>query len=665
MTPHKQAADYAAIAVAPVLIFLMISSLATFLMLILYSGGFSQRVSWTLLCFTMGAVAVARLAIERDRSYSLGYAAALGLVTFIVMLRFVDSPIFCAFILVVICYLADVIVRDCTLIDDSVDSSGQGLIDSGTLFVRKQIEASSTSDDALGKQTQSRPPQQKRRRKAAHQPGRTVMYFAMGALPLFGLGQFFLRNDADTWARAQSMLAIYLFASLSLLVTTSFLGLRRYLRQRDTEMPADVTVAWLAGGLALIAAVLIIAYLAPLPGKAIASIGVPEFLDSPAGNLASRFGWGSEGAEQSDPDASTTMDDPNQSDKEVHSMAAREGAAPGDVGDGNRQDGPAGKQSGGKKKSGGAGDQQESGPSQSKSDGDQQQSGKNGQPSGGQQQDSESSSQSSENSQQTDSSQQTGTQRDGETGEQAKQSQDDSGSSDSEGRDSEGRDSENQETSGENDENDENQRSRGGEQSEGTDLTSPDDGESSDGESSNSSRSGASDAASRGGQTLGSTFSMIATLIKFLIFLALCIVVGTFAWLHRHAFVQWWNQLFGSESEPIEASVEPLLRSTPDLPARPFSSFRNPIGKESDRRRVVVITFQAFDAWAREHGIPRGQDETPAEFLRRFRKTMPQMSAPVSTLVDAYNRIVYGRGAATKHDAAAAEQVWHAMRSQL
>ena len=53
MFTPKTAADYAAIAVAPLLIFLMISSLANFLVLILYRGGFPERVSWTLLMFTL------------------------------------------------------------------------------------------------------------------------------------------------------------------------------------------------------------------------------------------------------------------------------------------------------------------------------------------------------------------------------------------------------------------------------------------------------------------------------------------------------------------------------------------------------------------------------------------------------------------------------------
>ena len=275
MQSRKTAADYAAIAVAPILIFLMISSLANFLILVLYRGGFQSRLSWTVMCFTLGIVAVARIAIERDRVYSYGYAAALGLATLLVMSQLVDSLVFCIFILVVVGYLADLIVRDCTLIDDDVDASGEGLIDSGHLFVKKQIQESTVEQD--GSETKSEPSGRK-----TSQPGRTVMYLALGALPLFGLGQFFLRNNNASWASAKYLLAFYLFASLSLLVTTSFVGLRRYLRQRKVEMPADVTIAWLSAGLVLIAAVLTIAYFAPMPGRALAAFDLPKTFDSPA-----------------------------------------------------------------------------------------------------------------------------------------------------------------------------------------------------------------------------------------------------------------------------------------------------------------------------------------------------------------------------------------------
>ena len=72
------------------------------------------------------------------------------------------------------------------------------------------------------------------------------MYLALAALPLFGIGQLFLRDDPATWQRAQRLLAFYLFSALSLLVTTSFLGLRRYLRQRKAEMPNEVSIGWIS-----------------------------------------------------------------------------------------------------------------------------------------------------------------------------------------------------------------------------------------------------------------------------------------------------------------------------------------------------------------------------------------------------------------------------------
>ena len=264
----------------------MISSLANFLILVLYRGGFQSRLSWTVMCFTMGIVAVARIAIERDRVYSYGYAAALGLATLLVMSRLVDSLLFCIFILFVVGYLADLIVRDCTLIDDDVDASGEGLIDSGHLFLKKQIEISASEGHRAEMQTGEPEGKVSKPRGKVSQPGRTVMYLAMAALPLFGLGQFFLRNDSASWASAKYLLAFYLFASLSLLVTTSFVGLRRYLRQRKVDMPTDVSVAWLSAGVALIAVVLLLAYFAPMPGRALASFEFPKLFDSP-GNTSS------------------------------------------------------------------------------------------------------------------------------------------------------------------------------------------------------------------------------------------------------------------------------------------------------------------------------------------------------------------------------------------
>ncbi|MCA9140774.1 MAG: hypothetical protein KDB00_28570, partial [Planctomycetales bacterium] len=305
MANRPQAADYAAIGVGPVLIFLMISSLANFFVSLFYQGNYSDRVFYLILMYTMGSVALARLVIEENRAYSAGYAIALGAAMLFVMSGFLGSLIFTLGLVLLIGYLADRIVHDCTVIDESVDASGEGLIDRGfdemTGLSGKRHGAAGGEDAPLS--------EKERRRKKSHQPGRTVFLLALAALPLFGLGQFMLRNSPQVWARAQLMLGLYLFSSLSLLVTTSFLNLRRYLRQRDVDMPGDVTVAWLAGGVTLIAALLMLAFLAPMPGTALANISLPQFLKSDE-MTASSMGWGNEGADvsESDSDAETNGD---------------------------------------------------------------------------------------------------------------------------------------------------------------------------------------------------------------------------------------------------------------------------------------------------------------------------------------------------------------------
>ncbi len=94
-----------------------------------------------------------------------------------------------------------------------------------------------------------------------------MVYFSLAALPLFGIGQVLLPADAAGSRRlGLAFLVLYMAAALGLLVTTSFLGLRRYLRQRYLRMPPVVALAWLqlGGGVAFI--ILAGALFLPRPG---------------------------------------------------------------------------------------------------------------------------------------------------------------------------------------------------------------------------------------------------------------------------------------------------------------------------------------------------------------------------------------------------------------
>ena len=55
-------------------------------------------------------------------------------------------------------------------------------------------------------------------------------------------------------------------------------------------------------------------------------------------------------------------------------------------------------------------------------------------------------------------------------------------------------------------------------------------------------------------------------------------------------------------------------------------------------------------------------EESKQQFVRRVGKTIPGIGGTVAEVVNAYNRIVYGRGKATQKDVAAAGTLWNAMQ---
>ncbi|KLU06175.1 hypothetical protein RISK_002026 [Rhodopirellula islandica] len=673
---HHTAADYAAIAIAPVLIFVMLFSLASFLCIVLYSGGYSGALVWTMLMYTMGATAVARITIEHDRQYSSLYAIALGVATVFVLIRYVGDPIFSIGIVWVVGYLADKIVHDCTIVDDAVDSSGQGLVDSGLSFLKLRRQqkqqtdvlpsnAATDANDASAI-SQSNSKRSAKNPAAGHQPGRTVLWLALGALPLFGLGQFFLGGDSKTWNLARILLTLYLFSALSLLVVTSFLNLRRYLRQRQTEMPLDATVAWLAGGIVIIGVILMIAYIAPLPGKAVASLKAPEFLTNRSPLSASEYGWGDEGAEISDEnDAKSSETSPDGSPSGETKPGAKAGGQKG-----NREDGPAGSDPGGKKQGKGqdpgsdqpaGGEKNESSKSPSPAANDSKNSGtppqsEPGQPgpkSGdqGKAPPNQSPPSPSESSSKTDPPNQS----------QSKTSE--SNAADAANDDSQSGEPEN--SSSDTDAAEESQSPDSQEQEPQTSEQSKSNSESPSDDTPNQNTGNQQEPLSARTKpppdrspSLGGVFSTMAGMLKWVIFLALFAFIAFFVVRNLDAILAWWDNLFADENREPSAP-KPIEKKSlePDSPPRPFASFRNPAG-DPDPRRVVVVTFQALEAWCREQGVERSPDETPSEFVRRVAVQFPTLGQSAVQVVDAYNRIVYGRAAALQDDVEAANSVW-------
>ncbi|HJT34461.1 MAG TPA: hypothetical protein VJ783_20685, partial [Pirellulales bacterium] len=295
--PQMTSIDYVVIALSPLLIMLLVGSLCFFLLAIGYHGQFAPRMNWIMFWFVVAIVGIARISMEegaeRASLYGLGLCAAVGLA----VAKFVDNPWIAWGLMALAWWCAHQLTWDCTLIDDEQDASGEGLLQiagldegseaddqvapglvpgrsgrepatrAGTTTEVPASRTEATSVPASGLTAVWRrllgDPDERRR---PHAPGLWVVYFSMAALPLFGLGQAFVpASDAARRRYVFWLLIGYVASAMGLLLTTSFLGLRRYLRQRKLEMPLTMTGTWLGAGAVLILVLILAAMLVPRP----------------------------------------------------------------------------------------------------------------------------------------------------------------------------------------------------------------------------------------------------------------------------------------------------------------------------------------------------------------------------------------------------------------
>ena len=94
MNPHRPSrtfADYAAVAVCPVLIMLAVGSLVFFLVEIGYAGSQLGKLRWTLFWFVLAMVLVSRIAIEKGSDYAGVYGVGLAAATAFMLSQYVGN----------------------------------------------------------------------------------------------------------------------------------------------------------------------------------------------------------------------------------------------------------------------------------------------------------------------------------------------------------------------------------------------------------------------------------------------------------------------------------------------------------------------------------------------------------------------------------------------
>jgi hypothetical protein len=630
-------------AISPVLIMALVGSLVFFLVEVLYVGQYPDHLLWGLFFFVFAAVLIARISIQSPAKARV-YALLLAVPVWLTLQFYVEYPegpladfrwAINVGLIAVIWWCAHRLTWDCTFIDEDADVSGTGLLQAAGLEKpageEGTAEGEKPDEAALGWWGRYRRYREQRRKK--HTPGVWVVYFSLAALPLFGLGQSLIPVEEEGRRRYVFwLMVVYVGSGLGLLLTTTFLGLRHYLRQRQVRMPAAMTGAWLTMGGVLVAALLAVGALLPRPRAEYPLVELPG-LGSPQ-RQASRWAVkdGSPGEGEGRPSSQAPRGD-QKNDAESGNQ--------GKPGDGQGQGREGGQKSGsgarGEKNGPNSGDRQgNQGGSQGNTQGRQGEGQQNGQQGSGQ----------------------------GQRGEQGKNS---------------GKPGESQDKRGPGQQQDGNAGRRQGEPRQGQS------GNQASGQARPPDEAGQPPEERPSGSALGSLLALLAALapvLKWIVFAAFVLVVaflvlrGVLQFLANFTnwardllktLRSWWEGLFGwlGRREGQEKEAEEEVVHAP--PPRPFASYSNPFRDGSADRlgpeKLVRYAFEALQAWAWERHLGRRPDETPLEFAERVGMEVPGLEADAARLAALYARVLYARGPLPANARAVVEQFWQRLEA--
>jgi hypothetical protein len=617
---NQTLADYVALAISPALIMGLVASLVYFLINVLYAGEFVERLRWILFFFVFGAVLIARMTMRDDTSSrAVLYGVPLGFLTWLGMQLFVEYPegtgvrpiasVINAGLIGLVWWCAHRLTWDCTNIDEETDVDAQGLLQATGL--EDKPETATPAEEEKPKEPETmwqRWQRYREERKKKRTLGVWVVYFSLAALPLFGLGQALIpAEDAERRQSSFWLMIAYVGCGLGLLLTTCFLSLRRYLRQRRLQMPAAMTGTWLTVGGMLIAGLLIAGAVLPRP-EAEYSVFTLSPSKSPKRD-ASKYAVKNDkpGQNQGKPGADDT--EPGNK-KDTPDSGGNKGQQKGQKGDatGQGKDG-----SGGEK-----GKSSNNGKTQGKQSGNSQNSQK--------------------------SEQNKGNPKSG-NDQQGAKDKDNKSQGDSENKDGE----------------------KNKEQKSGKD--SSDNSASKSNSSSKSSASALKDMVSKVAPVLKwIVFGILAAAVLFFVLRSGLQFLANFSdWARRllEAWRNFWANLFGGRKREKEQEQE-IEHEEEKLRERPFASFSNPfMGRRSDMALPILIryTFAATQAWARERDLGRQPGETPLEFANRVGAEVPALEKELHRLAVLYARAVYARGGLPGESVEVLRQFWKRLQA--
>ena len=638
---QKTLADYVAIAISPALIMTLVGSLVFFLLEVFYRGAYPARLAYILALFIFAAVLVGRISIEEGRQRAVLFAIPLAVATGLAMVRFVSIPgmwwmlgmLINFGLIALIWWCADKLTWDCTFVDDEQDAGGQGLLETVGLdepppqriVPRDDGQPKSLfdlpTDGTTSPEDDDRPGHWYDRLLGRGRPhrktqGTWVVYFSLAALPLFGLGQLLIPASSDgRRTYVFFLLCVYVASGLGLLLTTSFLNMRRYLRQRHVQMPSKMAGVWVGAGAGLVLLLLLFCAVLPRPAAEYELASVSNLLDSPD-RQASRHSVGGEG----------TRDNENRAARKAG------GEEPGD---------PGGSSSQGGTRSDPQGSGERRADDGSDGDGDNGTDGSDG-----------------------GSGKRNDDGQDGSSDDGGASGDSQSGGGDPGGRSGGNTGSRDGQSSGGQSESDSGQRRENDDSERGGLGAEPGDSSAGSQQPQNSSQASSS-------SPFANVSDWVGKLFKILFYVLLIALAAFICWKYRREIRaglaqllkelrELWARLFGGKQEKADpAAAEAASRGPP--PKR-FADYADPFATGDAERWpaevLVTYTFEALQAWARDRGVVRGEDETPHEFASQVGSRAVPLADDARYLADLYCRVAYARGRVKRERAHALRRLW-------
>lgn len=605
--PASALIDYVAIVIGPVLIMLMVGSLVFFLIDALYQGNYPERLSYTMVFFVFAAVLIARIGIQEGRGRSMLYVLALGGAVFLAMQAFVQyppgllravGPLISLGLIALVAWAADKLTWDCTHLDGERDAGGQGLMAAtGLAGGDTPLAAEPADDDGIGKK--KKPPAstgmlgwverwnayREQQKKKPHTPGTWVVYFGLAAIPIFAVGQSLIpASDGFRRRWAFFEMATFVGSGLGLLVTTSLLGLKKYLQDRGARIPGAMTASWLGLGAILIAAFVLVGSLLPRPYSEtpLVQFGDGQKFDRNASKYAvvkGKEGGKGDGAKG------------NKTEAGEGKSTAKGGQAGGKGQSGDAKSGSGSKDG----KNGAQGNQKGNDGGGGKSGNDQ---GKgNGDPKG----------------------------NDAKSGDQK--------GNDQKGDESKGGDGKQGEKAGD--------QKGDGDAAEKTDGEPESNDGNADGGSNRANFGEMLEQIGDGVKWIVWIIVLVAVVVGIFLFVVKFLAPFT-AWARN--FLDWLKSLFGRKERAADADDDDDTNEDDVERLPPFDSFANPFDDGTATSRplpdLIRYSYRALESFAADHEWGRTPGETPREFAVRLREEMPQLEN-VEGLTSLMNRVAY------------------------